>query len=293
MEFGEPPSLVFKYFPPERLEFLKNRLVRFTQPAELNDIFEITSGVNRFLGAKFSDILEEKFVSEIGNEDRIYGHLSKHGMVPKLMDPQVAKATIREALARIYFNDGFVRVEIKKLLDPLVAQFNDFDIFRDFSDDCGVFSLSSDALNPVMWYHYAKMYSGYVVGFDTFHPWFWRENEFGKSVCQLFEVTYENTIRSEFQDLLEDPIVPFLRKRLDWAYEKEWRMVKDLKQASAVVGNKVKLFEVPAEAVTGIYFGPRTEANSPLFARAATFKVLQNPEIEIGFVQPKASSVKK
>ena len=32
--------ILYKYFPPERISFLDNRLIRFTQPSHFNDPFE-------------------------------------------------------------------------------------------------------------------------------------------------------------------------------------------------------------------------------------------------------------
>jgi Protein of unknown function (DUF2971) len=281
------PPIVFKYYPPERTEFLHNRLVRFTQPSELNDIFEFSTGVNQFLGPKFQSNLHNRFVETLSNAHEVYALMSQRGLVPNLMDPAFALEQIKAAISQIDFGSPLVKSEIDTLIAGPVDDFNEVDFFRRHGEDYGVFSLSSDALNPVMWYHYSQQYSGYVVGFNTFHPWFWHENSNGKSNCVLHKVTYEDTVRAEFASLLDDPVIPFLRKRLDWSYEKEWRMVKDLSQADVSIGDNIKLFEVPSDAITGIYFGPHLAENSPIIKLAATFKVMQNPNIEIGSVRPK------
>jgi len=36
----QPPAILYKYFPPERIDVLENLSLRFTRPTEFNDTFD-------------------------------------------------------------------------------------------------------------------------------------------------------------------------------------------------------------------------------------------------------------
>ncbi|MDP3453853.1 DUF2971 domain-containing protein [Methyloversatilis sp.] len=95
----------------------------------------------------------------------------------------------------------------------------------------GVVSLSTDALNTLMWSHYADFHRGFVLEFRI--PLRGREEEakFARDRLTPFPVRYsENRPHVEMfsnpHDLVEKIL---LTKSLDWAYEAEERVVDQIR----------------------------------------------------------------
>jgi len=111
--------------------------------------------------------------------------------------------------------------------------------------ECGVFSLSEDPCNLLMWVHYAGMHQGICLEFDT---------SVAPINADLHQVIYQDAL-----PLLAMPNVDFetfadsvlLGKSPHWGYEQEWRLVKQkLTPAERIV-------VYPAEALTGVILGSR------------------------------------
>jgi Protein of unknown function (DUF2971) len=164
--------------------------------------------------------------------------------------------------------------------DELFDNLNDAFKSPDQFDRFGVFSLSSDPMSPPMWAHYSSNYHGYVVGFDTSHPYF----KFKKATgVGIFEVLYETNLHSELMDLLDKPVNVLARKRTEWAYEKEWRHIRERSECDqSLDGGRVSLFRVPFEAVKCVIKSER--ADDKLNAQIADFSRLYGQGIEIGTI---------
>ena len=117
-------------------------------------------------------------------------------------------------------------------------------------------------------------YSGFVLAFDVFDKWFWDDDNYENP--KPLPVSYDDVVVGELMDLIDLKIVPFLRKRSGWAYEKEWRMFTFLKErAKFVAEHDVSLFEVPATAFLGVLIGHKTP--SEVSSRIILPKVLHMP----------------
>jgi hypothetical protein len=118
-----------------------------------------------------------------------------------------------------------------------------------FVDKSGVFSLSYNPLQELIWAHYGGSHRGFCIGYDTL-----KLVDFEPSVHHVLDVQYSNaapTLTST--DLLSpDSPVSVLRKMLGvkskpWAYEEEVR----------VVTQPFGLHEHDYRAVKVLYFGLR------------------------------------
>lgn len=279
----EIPPVLFKYFPalPEnRPSFLENQMVRYTQPSDLNDPLEFSLGFERLLGSKFERFFAEKFL-DILDPEFLYQEGVKRGVISKDFKKEEAililRANIENASPAI----------VAQLANPREAfGENFFDAYNstlqqsDITDRFGIFSLSADAKNPPMWAHYSSNYCGYVVGLDTAHEYF----KFTKADgVALFEVIYENTILSEFMDHIDDPKNILARKRSEWAYEKEWRHIRERTECDVSLElDRISLFKIPVEAVTCIIKSER--ADQKLNEQVERFKLEHNTSLEIGVI---------
>ena len=151
----------------------------------------------------------------------------------------------------------------------------------------GILCLTENPCQPLMWAHYADSHRGAAVGFYVNHPFF-VDSSPGDSLIQYLRMVDYSTQRSTlspdffrtFQilgdnrrgwlELLEQKHPVLLTKSPDWAYEKEWRLVRQL----VTPGNAEKrwvdrlhypdtfvdeqIIAVPEEAIASVTLGFRS-----------------------------------
>jgi hypothetical protein len=227
--------IAYKYLHQSRTSVLEEGLIRFTQSAALNDPFETTPDMRK---------LEQSF----------RGHMIRAIEQAELSD-------IEYAIAR-----SQVRTRVNKHLEEFLR--------RNSNTDYAILSLSKVPNSLLMWAHYCDSYRGFVVGFDSTHPFF-HTREF-KRFSTLEEVHYSN----------ERPIMPapeewdgsqeqierelskydlaellFYTKSEDWKYEQELRMVANPQIADRHVrtteGQDIYLYQFPLECLKQVIFGIR------------------------------------
>jgi hypothetical protein len=122
----------------------------------------------------------------------------------------------------------------------------------------GILCLSETPDNLLMWAHYSKNHTGFVLEFDEnhafFHPNVQRVGRHG--VLHKIRYLKERPLLRNFQDM--DTHGVFFVKSLQWEYEQEWRLVRDLSLANKVIGTKderVCLFSLPPSCIKAIIFG--------------------------------------
>lgn len=203
------PETLYKYRDWE-IDFHKSFLLKdeiFLTPAKLfNDPFDSTVPIRY-------DTLTEQEIFE-----RNYEYLKK--VQPNL------KRNERRKMAR--------EQQRKKLhKDPNhLKWFNQFQ--KDYySEKFGIYSLTTDSKNIIMWSHYANAHKGFCVGFDTTK--FLNSREFilqnTDIIIDLYKVGYHPDY--PFLNLKEleekDPdgylVKPLLTKSSSWEYEKEYRLI--------------------------------------------------------------------
>jgi hypothetical protein len=279
-----PPAILFKYLPPERVDVFVDRLVSFTPPSRFNDILEFSAGVETFVGPQFRDNLfneAEKYFSL----DFLIEEFARQGLIPSILDRAGARAQLAPFLPQL---QDYLRTGLVANSDNFLATLNSGFFARLFTQGAemhgiGVLCLTDEPHNPVMWAHYAKDYTGFVVAFDAFHPWFWFDSEFKRP--RVMPVRYDDIILSEFYDLIDAGVVPFLRKRPAWMHEREWRMFAENRNRSRhIKTGDISLFEIPADAFLGVLLGFRTPAE--VSNRIIAHQVMHAPHVQLRMVRP-------
>ena len=255
------PDILYKYIPKKFIGEGAPNSLRATQLLALNDDMECN--VTTMKGSEQEDTLA--FLAEV--RSKLEGHLDI--------------AVPWEELLRRSIRYGDLRLStfIQEYLNPLV----------------GVVSFNTDILVPTMWAHYAQN-TGIVVGYDTkalralgfeLRPMVYSE------IAPTYQPQTGDTIRLDFVDrahmerelragrnaegyplLARTDLAEFgagwkslsrllLVKGISWAYEKEVRLLVDLKQARDT-GKKdsngwpIKVIDPPPEAIKEIYGGANT-----------------------------------
>lgn len=174
---------LFKYMSAEVAPvFVKTLRVRFTQPSDLNDPFEFrplidfeaTAVENR---AEVDAIITEMF----GTVDGVLAIMEKQQAsdpnFPKMAVPIHVLRTMITAnptLGSLFMAE--MRRHKAEVLDVITRavqwEVQWKKVQHDLGQSLGIFSLTEDAENTVMWSHYASQHSGTVVEFDENNPWF-------------------------------------------------------------------------------------------------------------------------
>jgi hypothetical protein len=238
--------LLYKYLPTPR--FFSNFKFRFTPAEDLNDPKELVPDIRlRDSGAYSRDIIKRNI------ESAYFKLLLSH---PNLTPAEAWGRCVAAAQ------------QIEQQFDPISKVQELYEMFmRTTNKNVGVLSLTEDPCSTPMWAHYADEYKGLVIGLDTDSEFF-RPKPGEPRLCgQLMNVLYTDTSPVVYVEpgQIDIPKEVFFTKARIWEYEKEWRIIKYLPQASETVdgpgGKKICLFDVPSEAVKEVIFGSKISAD--------------------------------
>ena len=133
---------------------------------------------------------------------------------------------------------------------------------RQLSYRYGIVSFAEAAGNPLMWTHYAEEGSGVVVGYDA--------GEVGAALpgtAALHQVHYvAKPVLWDYPAVAEHPEIALsimCSKGRPWRYEREWRIVAELKDTIGTencdrYGMRVRLLRMPNKAVRSVFYTDRT-----------------------------------
>jgi hypothetical protein len=118
---------------------------------------------------------------------------------------------------------------------------------------CGVLSLTEEPLNRAMWSYYAGAGTGFVVGLDPQHSFFFNEKG-GARNHVLRKVRYTD---DRVENFWQNPYYLFLVKNTEYRHEREWRMFKQLSDYEQRVDAKppICLWNIPADMIKSVHFG--------------------------------------
>ncbi len=279
-----PPPILFKYLPPERVDVFENCMVSFTPPTKFNDVLEFSVGAEQFLGSRFQQALFQR-MHETLTPELLADEAIRRGAVPPIANRDFLLQWIKPQMPLIQrWAARVMQINAPNHLELL----NSLPLGRLFLDGAtsagvGVLCLTDDPHSPVMWSHYAKDYTGFVLALDAFHPWFWYDTGFERP--RVFQVIYDDVIVPEFMEIIDGKTMPLLRKRTSWAHEHEWRMFESVKNQSRYdEEHDISLFSVPKEAILGVLMGHQMPSEAS--QRIIIHKVLHAPEAQLRVVKP-------
>jgi hypothetical protein len=190
------PSVLYKYYPPERLHVLTDCMVRFSQREVFDDQRDLRPEVANFGTAEeiraFMDIDPVLLHYPTALKEAVIGHV--------LNTPGREEELIRQTQGWLTAPDQFA-----------------------------VFCLCENSGSRRMWNQYARNGTGFVVAFDTQHPTF----ALLKSPGLIGEIEYSEEPISSF--LSTYGASSFFRKRAQYRFEAEWRSVRAFNRFKNVI----------------------------------------------------------
>jgi len=233
---------LYKYYPASRIDVLQNELIRYTQPAFLNDPHEMRLNVSQLIpDDDWGDLFEEQWQDEVGRIIENQVPEQAHDLAWQWIEQQ--RGTFQNNF------QAFLQAFKPRMKDELENGFGGL-----FRHEIGVLSLSEASDNLLMWAHYADSHRGFVLALNEQHPTFNSRRSDNDEFYHPRQVIYSNDRPSQALGELEGDDF-LLSKSLDWAYEREWRVIKPLVDAETENDDGVALFSLPAEAIEGIILG--------------------------------------
>jgi Protein of unknown function (DUF2971) len=234
------------------MRLLQTSKVRFTQPIEFNDPFEM-----------------QPFLECVADQATIEKQFHQHfdATVRRELTTALERLT-PEQRARVdsVAIENAVRQQTPEALNMLkqfagvVTPVIGAQIYKTVNESLGVFCLTEHPANLLMWAHYADNHRGAVIGFDASHPFFNRRRGPDDDFRHFRRVVYRQE-RPVVSLSNSDAADFFYFKSLEWQYEDEWRLIVPLADCSERIestnGYPICLFQVPAECMRLIILGCR------------------------------------
>ncbi len=150
------------------------------------------------------------------------------------------------------------------------------EIIKELNSSIGILSLTQNDESLLMWSHYADQYKGALIEFDDAHSFF----------CWPIEVEYRSKRpKKHISYYIEAnepiPVAELCVKSQEWAYEKEVRVVLDLrdcKKDGECNGFPIYVMGIPSEAIKTVTFGERT----PVDQQRDVWTMLKDTRIALG-----------
>lgn len=157
---------LYKYIPAENFEkyIINGPTIRFTPSSEFNDPFEFYSAVAKYRDEKRWEKFSEKVVQE-EIEKRL------------IVFPKKERSKIRKILMA---KKGHI---VHAALKDSISMVQDKEYYDRMYKDIGVFCVTIDCSNILMWSHYASNHNGVAISFDS------DDNFFKKNTSPTREVS--------------------------------------------------------------------------------------------------------
>lgn len=263
---------IYKYVVDERIDILQDRHIRFTQPSEFNDPFEL----NPFFTAMTDDIFVEELLKGPGWDEENFEKLLEEAFIKKTKEyigvplsyglvREQAKIFIKQflPLGKIMFRN-ILKLNGRETRNAILSKMR-----VAIDKTVGILCFTEMSDNLIMWAHYAQSHEGFVIEFDEKHKFFDQRSKTKelrghlKKVQYLKErpqmMFYDSRISEE--ENLDNWISKFIWNKSDyWEYEQEWRMIEVLSDCKNKIQkdfHDIYLFPIPLDCITGIVLGCR------------------------------------
>jgi hypothetical protein len=258
---------LFKYMSAEVAPlFSKSLKVRFTQPSDLNDPFEFRPLID-FEGTavELRPEVDARLTALFGTVDGTLAMMEKQ----QRSDPNYPKMAVpihvfRQMIAanpklgeQFMAEMGRHKTEVLDTITKAVVWEVQWEKFQQvLGQVVGIFSLTEDPAHPLMWSHYASQHRGIVIELDENNGWFDQRLAAADELRHVVKVAYAQDPHPRTWKQLAGTDLLYT-KYADWSYEREWRIIRPVKDGTEVSPGVI-CFDVPPDAVRSIIFGCRT-----------------------------------
>jgi uncharacterized protein Usg len=261
---------LYKYVIADRIDILKNGVIRFTQPSALNDPWEMKPHIEQLMT---DDLWEKEIRGKALEHYRSVDYIKNASeeawkRLPRkqrrAMSPKKLESTAR---AFPHLIESLYSINFNELVDEVVSHQKELlrKIPETIDKTLGLLCLAKESNHRLMWAHYADTFGGFVIEFDETHAFFTTLRSETDELGGLHKITYSPELPSmkAFIDFDEEHLNTiatkmFFTKSIDWIYEQEWRMIKPLAEADKIIENpagNIHLFTLPSSCMIGLILG--------------------------------------
>ncbi len=233
----EPPSALFKYVAPARVDIIGNERIAFTPPERFNDVLDVRPNVKPITSRQYLRQIEKQAQDEF---------------VESLPPSQRPKNQQQRERLLEFLNGGVDHVMAQA---PELAMKWQEELPKLISQHFGILCFSEINDSHQMWAHYASDHRGFVIEVDTAVTDFLRLGQLRKVEYLPSPPVYDAAIGA----------MGFWHQKLDhWAYEHEWRIVRELKECEQINAQNTPIYlcAFPLTLVKSICFGVRTSTET-------------------------------
>jgi hypothetical protein len=256
-------SLVYKYCDERGVAILESRTLRITPPIRFNDPFEFSPSFEGFVPRSELRqlVISKENIRELYNEEKQAGRFGGNFREFRKRFKPAAKPIM----------------DVLRAHAPNVLEYARKKILPEVSELIGVLCLSECHDNILMWGHYGRGHTGFVIAFDPNHPFFKIERGLRKVMYVENRPVYSLNERLSPGRKVELGIELALCKSLCWQYEEELRQVFRLhllEKRALSDGRDEYFMPINPEMVKAIILGLRTKEKT----KAEIRKILRAPE---------------
>lgn len=230
MEWPDPPRKLYKYFSDNdnSLATVEKYEVYYASPRSFNDPFDCRTRFD----------LSGSHEQQLASVDEA---LLRNGVV----DPDARQQRARAFLA-------------KAQDDPATWEQIASGMRETIMDSSAVCCLSENCCNTLMFAHYGQGHRGFCLEFDAVG-----DSIFAKAKRVRYEESYPSVrYVTAPADRSEGFIETLLTKSPEWSYEKEWRLIRLLRNVRDATGQSpVGVYPFSPEHLTGVFFGALMQAD--------------------------------
>lgn len=240
------PPILYKYCDLRGIDILKSRRIKVTPFNGFNDPFEVAPRMR-------PDFRIEDAVLAVTDPEFILGLYRTTTLYDPYKEYDAFAAVVHQHKDEL----------AAKAVEDYARNAADFrETHRDrVSADFGLICLSATSSDILMWAHYTKGHSGFIVGLDTSKAFF-------ADGPPVYDVEYgtERVLMGHYYDRRDNQTETIKRllkrKSLHWAYEHEWRQLRQLSKCDPVPdpvapGQKHFFASLPSETIAEVILGCR------------------------------------
>lgn len=233
---------------------LRTGKICFSSPLNLNDPFELKPPMQLFESDReMAEAVLEKLYFEL------------------VKNPPELPAELEGKLTQDEYIERMKQVIQQKLPDLMVRLTPGIEVgysrFYSVAEErMGMLCLTESPDDLLMWAHYAAAHTGFVIEFDPSHAFFNQRRSEADELRYLRRVVYSPE-RPMLTLITAKDLSALLTKSNDWEYEKEWRMMVDLKDSSEIKmvgGSQYHLFDFPRASIKSVILGCRVSEETKL-----------------------------
>jgi hypothetical protein len=248
---SQPPRTFYKYCDSRGIDILQSRRLKVTPFDEFNDPFEIAPRMR-------PDFPFEDAKAAVTDPEMIRSLYETTKLLPPFQDFEQFSALINSRA------DEMAAQNVANYTRD-AAQFRETHMSM-ISPEFGLICLSARFDDILMWAHYTRGHSGFVVGFRSSHDFF-------TGGPATYEIEYGNERilmghycdhRDRDREVIKELIC---RKSSHWSYEHEWRQLRRLAECHEVAdgnrpGKSLYYAPISPEAISEVIIGCRCDATA-------------------------------